>query len=196
MKEKRNLLWICFSLWGFVLLGVFAFAGSSHGATALKGQFADKLVIRQFLQQQPAYPENFLVAQGVAAANADVNSKKVWLTAIGSGNSIASAGFKSITLRNTGTIPWSGITVTVSANVLKTIGGLKLIIMIYKDGNLLPGSGGNKVLPSTGNATLTSGTFTMDPGHDYYAVVFLQVNPTQDEIKGVIGEITDIKWNI
>lgn len=194
MKRENTLSRICFSILSVAFLTVFIFGGSSHGATTHKGQFSDKLVLKQFLQQQPAYPENFVGVHGVAGANADINSKKVWATAIGKG--AAEAGFKSITLRNTGTIPWPGITVTVSANVLKTIGGAKLIIYIYKDGNVLPGTGGVKVLASPGDGTLTSGTFTMEPGHDYHAVGFIQVSPAPDEIQGVVGIITDIKWNI
>lgn len=159
-----------------------------------------QLLLQQEEEQEQAYPESYIMPQGVAAANADTMTGRVWAVALCDGLDpfdVARVGFKTITLRNTGSFSQTGVTVTVTANILEIQYIVDLVVDIYKDGRFLL-AGVNRVIRDEGSVSAISESFTMEPNHDYYAigVILCYSEKVPNRVASVIAEITDIGWNI
>jgi len=138
--------------------------------------FSSKGELKLLLQQQPpAYPGIVKFADALTAANADPISKRVWAVSLYDGKpEQCIVGFQTTTLRNTGSSSVSGVTVTVTANMLKlqsAIGWNKqLEVIIYDEhGHPLDNIYTSQPVHQTGTQSVTSPPFTMEPNHDYYA---------------------------
>jgi hypothetical protein len=157
--------------------------------------------IRRFLGQQPAaYPRKSIQASGVSAAQADLSSKRVWLSAIdGPSLDVAVAGFYSVSIKNSSPQPWPGVIVTADIDISYAEGiearSDAITMIIYESGGRQVGSSGFQLF-RTGEYHLTSHPFTMNPGREYYAQVVVQISAESGKAKGVIGVISGIKWTI
>lgn len=148
------------------------------------------------------YAENYILAQGVAGANADTRNGRVWAVAMYDGldpYDLAHAGFKSIGLRNIGSSRQAGVTVKVTANILNLTAQephAALCILIFEDGRPIR----NKIqyfkMPGSQVVSLTSDPFMMFPNHNYYALALISISgkPKAGRAVSVIADIIDIKW--
>jgi hypothetical protein len=161
--------------------------------------------LKLLLQQLPAYPGTYRYAGGVSAVNADPITKRVWAVSLNDGldpRDIGDVGFQTTTLRNTGSFSPSGVTVTVTANILKqqqpAVGwDICLMVKIFKDGDQLDDVVKYVHVTQSGSQSLTSAPFTMEPNHDYYATGEIYCESyVAGETASVIAEITDIKWTL
>jgi hypothetical protein len=158
--------------------------------------------IRRFLSQQPAaYPRKSVEASGVAAAEADLSSKKVWLSAIdGPLKDVAVGGFYSVSIKNSSPQPWSGVTVSADIDISYAEGiegkydGIG--VTIYENGSQVTQATYSLQLFRTGGYHLVSRPFTMNPGREYYAKVDIVIAAESGKAKGVIGVISGIRWTI
>ncbi len=158
--------------------------------------------ILRFLRQQPnAYPQKWISTSGIAAADADLSSKKVWLTAIdGPQHDAAVAGFFSVKIKNSSSQPWSGVTIAADINVSYAEGIERtsdfVIVTVYEDGRQLNLVTNSYQISGTGSYHLVSQPFTMNPGREYQARVEMAIFPKYGQVKGAVGVISDINWTI
>ena len=154
-------------------------------------------------QQIQTYPGAYQRTQGVAAANVDKITDRIWEVSLNDGldpSDNCVVAFVTDSLRITGSSSASGVTVTVTANILKqqqpaNAQNIVLRIDIYKDGNLFIDKG--VLATQTGSLCLTSDPFTMEPNHDYQAWGAIECRSTVvGETVSVIAEITGIKWTL
>ena len=155
--------------------------------------------IVRFVKQLPppqAYPETYISLSGVAGANADIRTNRVWVVVLNNGlapDDQAAAGFKTTGLRNTGPSPQSGVTVTVTVNILKKQGDFRLVLAIYKDGFFMISVAND--IQRLGIRSQTTSAFTMDPNHDYHAVAYIVCFPrVESQVVSGIAEITDLRF--
>jgi hypothetical protein len=158
--------------------------------------------ILRFLSQQPnAYPQKWVETDGIAAADADLSSKKVWLTAIdGPKNDAATAGFFSVKIKNSSSQPWSGVTIAADIDVSYAEGIAPvsdfIAVIVFEDGRNISQPTNSCRLSGTGQYHLTSYPFTMNPGREYQARVVMAIFPKYGYAKGAVAVISDIKWTI
>lgn len=161
--------------------------------------------LKLLLQQPPAYPGIINVVSGLTAVNADPVSKRVWAVSMCDAHEPfdqCDVGFQTTTLRNTGSSSVSGVTVTVTANMLKLQSAngwnIQLEVIIFKDGRPMLDICSTQRVNQSGTQSVTSLPFTMEPNHDYCAVGEIQCasGPTEGEIVSVMADITDIKWSL
>lgn len=162
-----------------------------------------KLLLQQQEEgQEQAYPETYMFTQGVAAAKADISTGHVWAVvmrdSIEGGGGTVQVGFKTNGLQNTGSTPLRGVTVTVTANILvvqQPSNDVYLHVSTYKDGSFIETK--EQYIGGLGNYNVTSSSFTMEPGHNYYAVGFFFCRSSvENQATILVAEITDINWNI
>jgi len=209
MKDMRVFLFGCF----LAVMATFGFCeiansmdrpsrenGPQKKVPAQKPMLTEE--IRRFLSQQPAaYPRKKIDCSGVAAAEADLSSKSVWLTVIdGPAKDVAVGGFYSVSIKNASSQPWPGVTVSADIEISYAEGlevtGDGVIVTVYEDGRQVGSASNALYFHNPGGYHLVSRPFAMNPGREYYAVVDIMINAKSGKVKGVIGAIPAIKWSI
>jgi hypothetical protein len=149
----------------------------------------------------PIYPQANGSATGMASVYKKTETGEVWLMAMygsAAGAPTASAGFTSNTLRNAGTLEWSGVTMTATIEVHKCHGPFHFTIEPFGSNSQNPIGTATNYAMAPGTYKITSQPFVMKPNTDYYAVAFLVLTadsaPTNEAIS-CYAKITSITFN-
>ncbi|MCJ7680116.1 MAG: hypothetical protein MUP70_05270 [Candidatus Aminicenantes bacterium] len=71
-----------------------------------------------------------------------------------------------------------------------------LFLAVFKDGTLMETTSDTELIGKGGTWIAKTGSFDMEPNHDYYAIgCFIALAP-DGEIAGVIGIINSINWHV
>lgn len=177
----------------------FLAAGQQHPLPKLPkiNSFKSLLDVRRFLQQPLAYPEKEIFVSGISSGNADLTNKQVWATAINDNleaKDYAEIGFSSIGLENASSMLWTGVTVSANFDVTMVQGKIQVGIRVYKDGGNFTGR--YVWQNSSGQYTVKTDPFVMEPGHKYKATAYIGCYPENQQLSAGIGKILEIKWTI
>jgi hypothetical protein len=134
---------------------------------------------------------------GLSASTVDINSGNVWIVAMGDGKGqgdVATAGFETEYLENSGATPEPNVTVTAEIYVRINKGKFALCLQVHRRQhgmvNILW-----KEINQPGSHKITSKPFTMQTNSKYYAISYI-INeaPPKDKIRAVIAKFKDIIW--
>lgn len=164
-------------------------------------KYRSRVEMRRFVQKQQAFPATYLSVNGVAAGRSDTISKEVRAVAIADpkgGNSKVVVGFKSMTLRNTGSSSWPGVTVRVHASPyrIKTDDSIDILVTVFRDGTAMEATTKTREVKTGSSFSVVSEPFEMEPNVDYHAIGCFVLSCSGMEIEAVVGHINDIQWNI
>ena len=203
MKRHRSFLKFLFlAMIGFLISNQFynvLFAGQLRPPTKLPKiySFMNLPDVRRFLQQPQAYPEKLTLFSGICSGNADLTTKQVWATAINDNlepKDYGEIGFSSISLENTSSMPWTGVTMSAIFDAMMIQGNIQLGIRVYKDGARFTGP--YIWQSSSGQYVVKTDPFIMEPGHKYEAIAYVGCFPDNQQLSAGIVKIVDIKWTI
>ena len=154
------------------------------------------------LFQPSLFPETIKSVVGMASVITNPKTGEMWAISM-SGNPYYNpnngiAGFVSGSLMNTGTTPWTGVTVTANFEIITMTGCTEIhVARDEKVGNTYVKDNEDYTwLCSPGVYTLTSKPFTMKANTEYKGRAWI-VNLPLDKNKanGVYGKITSIRFN-
>lgn len=148
------------------------------------------------------YAENYILANGVAGANADTSNGRVWAVAMDDGldpPDWALSGFKPIGLHNIGSSRQIRVAVNVTANILNlTVQEpySALCVLIFEDGRQIRKKKQYFKKPGSQIVSVTSEPFLMLPNHKYHTLGLIAImgRPKADRAVSVKADIIDIKW--
>jgi hypothetical protein len=198
---------VCLLACGLLVFGAFAETGFSqtlYRAPTVAAPSPTKTLQMEALKTfQPAlFPET--IAYGNLQ---DVNppTGEVWLTAMKGRPKFLdqwpSVGFRSSGLTNTGTTNWTGVTITVTFQILTLQGAVFLKADVDSlEGNVTTagGIGTARIVYSPGTYEVTSGVFAMKPKGIYKGHGSLAPDSNSAPLNQPVGcyaKITSIKFN-
>ena len=202
---RKHLSFLKFAFLGLIGLIIFnqfhnvLSAGQLRPLTKLPKiySFKNLLDVRRFLQLPQSYPEKLSLFSGICSGNADLTTKQVWATAMNDGlepKDYGEIGFSSISLENTSSMPWTGVTLSAVFDATMVQGNIQLGIRVYRDGVRFTGPYVWQY--SSGQYTVKTDPFVMEPGHKYEAIAYVGCYPVNQQLAAVIVKIVEIKWTI
>jgi len=161
-------------------------------------------IIRNF--KPSLFPETIREVSGMANVNTNPATGEVWslgMFGTPAGEPVANVGFKSISLQNTSTMDWAGVTITATFEMLKGHG----VIMVHAGAEENTGGGWVQCADdqlsanSHGTQNITSKPFTMKAGANYKGTAWLSLEHAYNRSLssgmpiGCSAKIISIKFN-
>jgi hypothetical protein len=138
---------------------------------------------------------------GTSSAAYNIKTGEMWITAIRTPMQTpywAGASYQTSAIQNTGAVPWKGVTVTATFQVVSVSGGGFAEKILWAAGVVLNGDYAPAILTiqQEGTYTVTSLPADVSPDASFYGIAYMNVVPSMNKSSGVYAKLVSLKVNI
>lgn len=148
-----------------------------------------------------SYPKGYGGGQPLSIADGNTSTGEAWLAALTRASQSSTPGFAnyhfhSNNIKNSGTSPWTGVTITATWQIIEvTTYGLEISVFESPQGTTSPETTRLKVY-TPGTYTVTTRSFVMNPNVDYLGVSGISVIGQANKANSCYAKLLSIKVNL